>query len=57
MEDEHDEYCPTFRIEERRRGGLEEFLCVLRSHLVDHTSLVDSDRGFLCQDIDRDLDI
>lgn len=44
-------------IEEQRLGGLQAGLQGLRSCLVDHTSLADSVRDFLCLDMNHDLDI
>lgn len=57
VERECNEYRSRLGVEEQRRDGLEALLRGLYSDLVYHTSLVDSVRGFLRQDMDRDLNV
>lgn len=57
LERELVDYCRPLGVEKQRRCGLGSLLCGLSNHLVDHTSLVDSVRGFLRKDMDHDLNI
>lgn len=50
------EYRRRPGVEEHRRGSLKALLCGLRSGLANHASLVDSVRGSLRQDMERDID-
>lgn len=56
MEWGHHEYSRLLGVEELWCGRLEALLCGLRSRFVDHMSFFDFVRGFLRQDMDRDLD-
>lgn len=57
VEGEGDGYRCRFGIEEQRCGDFEALPRGLRGRWVDHTSLVDLARSFLCQDMKRDLDV
>lgn len=52
-----DKYCHSLGVKKKRCGGLAALLCSFSSRLVDHTSLVDSVRGFLCQNGKCDIDV
>lgn len=56
IEREDYEHHHRLSVEERRCFTLEALLCGVCSRLVGHVSLVEPIRGFLCQDMDSDVE-